>query len=253
MSSEKKKFNFSIILTACIKTVNMLPFLERTSVKDRLNDYKETFNKWCQNELTDKIIFIENSGYDLSFFNEKAKEFPNKTIEIMSTNHDNAFDKNLGKGYGEFLSLKEIFENSEISKNTDYFMKITGRYYIKNFSKIYEEFEKKKSDIQVYIKNNLTYADSHVFGGSKKFFLNYVVPLASKTNDNNGIFIEHCVAKATLLGINDNLSFNHFSTYPDIHGFYGTNNKKIKNNIFKRIKLFFWGKIKNYLLRHEKY
>ena len=92
-------------------------------------------------------------------------------------------------------------------------MKITGRYYIKNFSKIYEEFEKKKSDIQVYIKNNLTYADSHVFGGSKKFFLNYVVPLASKTNDSNGIFIEHCVAKATLLGINDNLSFNHFSTY----------------------------------------
>ena len=79
MNSKKKNFNFSIILTACIKTVNMLPFLERTSVKDRLNDYKETFNKWCQNEFTDKIIFIENSGYDLSFFNEKAKEFSNKT------------------------------------------------------------------------------------------------------------------------------------------------------------------------------
>jgi hypothetical protein len=253
MNLKKKNFNFSIILTACIKTVNMLPFLERTSVKDRLNDYKETFNKWCQNEFTDKIIFIENSGYDLSFFNEKSKEFPNKKIEIISANLNNSFPKELGKGYGEYLCLKEVFSKSKIVSETDFFCKITGRYYVKNFSKIYEEFEKKKSDIQVYIKNNLTYADSHVFGGSKKFFLNYVVPLASKTNDSNGIFIEHCVAKATLLGINDNLSFNHFSTYPDIHGVIGTNNKKIKNNIFKRIKLFFFGKIKNYLLRHKKY
>ena len=244
--------DFSIILTASIKPLN-IPYLARSSPEDRLNDYKETFVKWCKNEFTEKIIFIENSGCDLGFFNEKAKEFPNKKIEIISANLNNSFPKELGKGYGDYLCLKEVFSKSKIVSETDFFCKITGRYYVKNFSKIYEEFEKKKSDIQVYIKNNLTYADSHVFGGSKKFFLNYVVPLASKTNDSNGIFIEHCVAKATLLGINDNLSFNHFSTYPDIHGVIGTNNKKIKNNIFKRIKLFFFGKIKNYLLRHKKY
>jgi len=65
--------------------------------------------------------------------------------------------------------------------------------------------------------------------------------------------LEHCIAKATLSAINDNLNFNHFSVYPDIDGIIGTNNKIIKNNIFKKIKLFFFGKIKNYLLSHKKY
>ena len=52
--------------------------------------------------------------------------------------------------------------------------------------------------------------------------------MASKINDTDGIFMEHCVAKATLQAINDKLKFNHFSTYPDISGIIGTNNKKIK-------------------------
>ena len=252
MNSKKKEFNCSIILTACIKPINM-PFLERKSEIDRLKDYKETFNKWCQNRLIEKIIFIENSGYDLNFFHEKAKEFPNKTIEIISSNHNNTFEKKLGKGYGEYLCLKEIFEKSKICEKTDFFIKITGRYYIKNYIKIFQEFEKKRSDIYICIKDNLTYADSHVFAGSKIFFLNHVLPLASETNDSNGIFMEHCLAKAALHGINNNLSFNHFTTYPNIYGIIGTNNKRIKNNFIKNIKLFFLGKIKNYLLSHKKY
>ena len=252
MNSKKNLFNFSIILTACIRPIN-IPFLERTSEVDRLNDYKTSFNKWCQNKLIERIIFIENSGYDLSYFHEKAKEFPNKKIEIISTNLNGTFENKLGKGYGEFLCLKEVFENSITAKNTDYFIKITGRYYIKNFTKIYQQFEKNKPDIYVCIKNNLTYADSHVFGGSNFFFLKYVIPLASKTNDSNGVFLEHCLAKATLLGINNQMKFNHFLTYPDICGIIGTNNKTIKTNLFKKIKLFFFGKIKNYILSNKKY
>jgi len=243
MNLKNKDFNFSLILTACINPINM-PFLARTSVNDRLNDYKKAFNQWCSSKYIDKIIFIENSGYDLNFFHEKAKQFPNKKIEIISTNLNNTYVKDLGKGYGEFLCLKEIFAISTISKDTDYFLKVTGRYYIKNINIIYEEFKKKQSDVHVYIKDNLTYADSHVFFGSKFFFSNYVIPWASKTNDTKGIFLEHCIAKATLSAINDNLNFNHFSVYPDIDGIIGKNNKIIQNNIFKKIKLFFFGKIK---------
>ena len=252
INSQKKNFNLSIILTACIKPIN-IPFLKRTSEIDRLNDYKKAFIKWCKNELVDKIIFIENSGYNLNFFNEESKNFPNKKIEIISSNLNNTFKKSLGKGYGEYLCLKEVFENSNTVNNTDYYLKVTGRYYIKNFNKIFDDFRKKKSDIYVCIKNNLTYVDSHVFGGSKFFFLKYVIPMTSKINDTNGIFMEHCVAKATLLGINDQLKFNHFSTYPDVSGIIGTNNKKIKTNIIKKMKLFFYGKIKSFFLSNKKY
>ena len=248
----KRDFNYTLMLTACIKPVN-IPYLERVSEIDRLNDYKETFNKWCNNKLVDKIIFIENSGYDLSFFKNKAKDFPQKEIEIISSNLNNTFQKKLGKGYGEYLCFKEIIDKSTIYKNTEFFIKITGRYYMNNYIKFFNEFKKKKADIYICIKNNLSFAESHVFCGSKRFFSNYVISSASKIDDSIGVFMEHCLAKAALLGISDNLIFNHFQIYPDICGIIGTNNKKIKNNFIKKIKLFFLGRIKNYLLSHKKY
>ena len=240
------------MLTACIKPINM-PYVERVSEIDRLNDYKKTFNKWCNNKLVDKIIYIENSGYDLRFFKNKAKDFPQKEIEIISSNLNNTFQKKLGKGYGEYLCFKEITDKSIIYKNTEFFIKITGRYYMNNYKKFFNEFKKKKADIYICIKNNLSFAESHVFGGSKKFFSDYVISSASTVNDSSGVFMEHCLAKAALLGISNNLIFNHFQIYPDICGIIGTNNKKIKNNFIKKIKLFLLGRIKNYLLSHKKY
>ena len=80
INPQKKNFNLSIILTACIKPIN-IPFLKRTSEIDRLDDYKKAFIKWCKNDLVDKIIFIENSGYDLNFFNEESKIFLAKKLK----------------------------------------------------------------------------------------------------------------------------------------------------------------------------
>ena len=71
--------------------------MKRTSEIDRLDDYKKAFIKWCKNDLVDKIIFIENSGYDLNFFNEESKNFPSKKIEIISSNLNNTFKKSLVK------------------------------------------------------------------------------------------------------------------------------------------------------------
>ena len=67
--------------------------------------------------ITIKIIFIENSGYDLNFFNEESKNFPNKKIEIISSNLNDTFKKSIGKGYGEYLCLKKVFENSNTVNN----------------------------------------------------------------------------------------------------------------------------------------
>ena len=147
MINPKKNFNLSIILSV-YKAIN-IPFLKRMEI-DRLDDYKKAFIKWCKNDLVDKIIFIENSGYDLNFFNEESKNFPSKKIEIISSNLNNTFKKSLGKGYGEYLCLKEVFENSQTVNNTDYYLKVTGRYYIKNFNKIFDDLEKEIRHLCLY-------------------------------------------------------------------------------------------------------
>ena len=65
--------------------------------------------------------------------------------------------------------------------------------------------------------------------------------------------MEHCLAKSALQAINDDLKFNIIETYPNISGIIGTNNKKIKINLFKKIKFYFFYKLKNYFFMHKKY
>ena len=76
--------NFCLILTATIDPKGMT-FLARNSIQDRLNDYKNAFENWCKHDSINKIIFIENSGYDLTFFNDLSKKFKDKEIEIISS------------------------------------------------------------------------------------------------------------------------------------------------------------------------
>tara|TARA_B110001452_G_scaffold232867_1_gene210387 strand:- start:2178 stop:2924 length:747 start_codon:yes stop_codon:yes gene_type:complete len=245
-------FDFAIILTCTINPSNM-PNVVRSNIATRLDDYKKSFNFWINNKNINKIIFIENSGYDLSYFRERAKAYPYKKTEILSSNLNNTFDKKLGKGYGEFLCLKEVFENSIIVRHTDYFLKITGRCRVNNFGSILKDVILSNTDIYANLSNNLKYIDASIFGGSKKFFSNYLLPELKKTNDTTNNFFENKVADATLKAISDGLILSKVPIYPDLKGYIGTNGKKRKQNIFKKIKLFFFRKLKIYFLNHKKY
>ena len=75
-------FDFALILTCTIQPNNM-PNLTRSDPNLRLQDYKKSFNFWISNSNIKKIIFIENSGYDLKYFHEIAK---NSKIEIEIKN-----------------------------------------------------------------------------------------------------------------------------------------------------------------------
>ena len=247
-----KNFDFALILTCTIDPGNM-PNLVRKNIETRLNDYKKSLNFWINNKDVNKIILIENSGSDLSYFRNLVKSENNKEIEILSTNSNNSYDKNLGKGYGQYLCLKEVFESSRIAQKTDYFIDVTGRYCIKNFSLILKDIISNNTNIYINLSDNLKFADPNIYGGSKKFFTNYVLPETKKTNDSLNNIFESCVANATLKAISNGMSLSKTPLYADIQGFIGTNGKQYKQNVFKKIKLFFFRKLKIYFFNHKKY
>ena len=244
-------FDFALILTCTIDPEDM-PYLARNNSDIRLNDYKKSFNFWVKRNDIDKIILIENSNYDLSYFKKIAKE-SNKQIEILSNNLNNTFDKKLGKGFGQYLCLKEIFEKSEIAKKTNFFIDVTGRHCIKNFKQIIKDIVENKTDIYVNITNNLKFADANIYGGTKEFFKNYLIPETKKTNDSLNRIFENCVSNAVLKAISDGMTLSKTPIYADIDGFIGTNGKKYKQNIMKKIKLYFFRKLKIYFFNHKKY
>ncbi|MDB3903508.1 hypothetical protein N9297_01995 [Candidatus Pelagibacter sp.] len=247
-----KNFDFSIILTCTVNPIQM-PNLVRSNPEIRFQDYKKSFNFWVNNAFVNKIILLENSNFDLSYFNEVAKDIKNKEIEIISSNSNNEYDKSLGKGYGQYLCLKEIFDQSQIAKTTKYFIDVTGRHCVKNFKAIIEDIIKNESDIYVNITDNLKFADANIYGGTKKFFINYLLPETKKTNDSQNKIFENCVASATLKAISDGMNLSKTPIYADIEGFIGTNGKKYKQSIIKKIKLFFFRKFKIYFFNHKKY
>ena len=247
-----KSFDFSIILTCTVNPIQM-PNLVRSNPEIRFQDYKKSFNFWVNNAFVNKIILIENSNFDLSYFNEVAEDIKNKEIEIISSNSNNEYDKSLGKGYGQYLCLKEIFDQSQIAKTTKYFIDVTGRHCIKNFKAIIEDIIKNESDIYVNITDNLKFADANIYGGTKNFFINYLLPETKKTNDSQNKIFENCVASATLKAVSDGMSLSKTPIYADIEGFIGTNGKKYKQSIIKKIKLFFFRKLKIYFFNHKKY
>ena len=247
-----KNFDFSIILTCTVNPIQM-PNLVRSNPEIRFQDYKKSFNFWVNNAFVNKIILLENSNFDLSYFNEVAEDIKNKEIEIISSNSNNEYDKSLGKGYGQYLCLKEIFDQSQIAKTTKYFIDVTGRHCVKNFKAIIEDIIKNESDIYVNITDNLKFADANIYGGTKNFFINYLLPETKKTNDSQNKIFENCVASATLKAISDGMNLSKTPIYADIEGFIGTNGKKYKQNIIKKIKLFFFRKLKIYFFNHKKY
>ena len=204
-------------------------------------------------EFFRNIIFIENSNYDLTFFREMAQNYKNKEIEILSNNLNSSFNKKLGKGYGQFLCLKEVFQKSSIAKKTNYFIDVTGRHCVSNFEKIFKDICANNTDIYVNLSDNLKFSDTNIYAGSKNFFVDYVIPETSKTDDSKYNIFEHCVAKAVLKAVSNGYSLSKTPVYPIIDGYIGTNGKRYKKNIFKKIKLFFYRKLKIYFFHHKKY
>ncbi len=247
-----QKIDICLILTATVNPGEM-PDLIRKDINTRLNDYKKSFEFWLEKKNIKKIIFIENSNHDLSFFYDLSKKYKDKEIEILSNNLNLKFDKVLGKGYGQYLCLNEIFKNSKLAKNSNYFIDVTGRHCVINFDAILDDIKKNSSDIYVNISNNLKFSDANIYAGNKEFFINYLIPETSKTNDQKGKIFENCVASAVLKAVSDGYSLSKTPIYPVIEGFIGTNGKEYKYNIFKKIKLYFFRKLKIYFFNHPKY
>ena len=172
-----QKIDFCLILTATVNPGGM-PDLIRKDSNMRLDDYKKSFEFWLKKSSIKKIVLIENSNYDLSYFHQLAKKYQNenKEIEILSNNLNSKFDKNLGKGYGQYLCLNEVFKNSSIAKKTDYFIDVTGRHCVKNFEAILNDINFNKSDIYINLSDNLKFSDANIYAGTKDFFINYVLP-----------------------------------------------------------------------------
>ena len=89
-----------------------------------------------------RILFLENSGYPLDALRKVAVEenAQGKRVEFISMNN-NYSPPNLGYGYSEFAMLDQGFAESELAKESKYWIKTTGRFRFPSITRLLDRLQ----------------------------------------------------------------------------------------------------------------
>lgn len=180
--------NYIILLSATIDVKDCC-YVYRKNIPDRINDYKKALNFYL-NETPFKIVFVENSGYDLFFLPDHER------LEKISFN-GNDLAKDLGKGYGERHSVNHAVENSKFISQSSHIVKITGRLIISNIKEI----------ISHYDKSNILYGPFNIAANKDKDLVPNHILGENQVNSQIYIFDKNCVNNINRHPINDSKGF----------------------------------------------
>lgn len=130
-----KNNRFLLLMTVCIAptqvNVGDNSKLSRTNVNLRLSDYLSAFTYWLEykDDRIGGILFVENSGYDLTLFRNIAENNPHRR-KIEFIQYTTGFiPAGIHYGYAELDMIDKVFGDSSIIKDFDYVIKTTGRLY----------------------------------------------------------------------------------------------------------------------------
>jgi hypothetical protein len=104
--------------------------VRRADPQLRLEDYKQALRYWLAypHPAADRILFLENSGADLSELYEIAanENLHRKPVEILSV-PGNRIPEGANYGYTEMQMLDEGLPQSQLRQQTTHMIKATGR------------------------------------------------------------------------------------------------------------------------------
>lgn len=144
-----------LLLTSTIQPNPNQPQLSLINPEERLKDYQtalEFYEQQLDSGWVDKIVYVDNSGYDLRCLSDRFKSKNIEWISFYGLDYPNTYHR----GYGEFKLIDHAFSNSIILQemgDADVVWKLTGRYIIKNLANVIR-LAPKKFDLYCDIKNN---------------------------------------------------------------------------------------------------
>ncbi len=233
-----------LLLTAAIDPGNVYG-MKRVDKSNRLEDYKNSLKLWLtRQDSIKKIVFCENTNSDLSEIQKIINSHKDdKEVELLSFYGQN-FDMSKGKGYGEGISIKYSLQHSKFLKECRYFLKATGRLYIKNIEEIINNLSV-DCDISSMFTSNLKTINTQLIFFRKEIFINHFIDEYEHVDDSNGMFLENIYAFKVLELLPTKLNWQP-SIRPYFIGYSGTDNKKI-NTVKYSFKYF----LKNLLIKDK--
>jgi hypothetical protein len=217
-----------------------------------------------------KIIFIDNSGWDLRQIKKKLLNYDKSLVEFISLDPV-LFDISKGKGYNELLLINLAIAQSQFIRESKAFIKVTGRYPIYNIRYFIDYGSdlilSKKRDFYIDIKDHKLYdwlrlgwcghaADVRLFATTLSFYQKHIAWRYTELNDYEGHLLENLMYSIVQPLIGNRNIVCRFKTEPCFGGLEGSNVnavsfskrqdslkgklKRVFGNFIRKFLPFFW-------------
>lgn len=127
-----------LLMTATIAPSNNMPGAAQLDPEKRIIEYMDALDFYLSidDKCIDRILFVDNSGYDLSKLELLVeKSGTNKRVQFIS--FVSTIDPSMGKGRSELNLMDYGIEHCKFGLNpTDKIWKVTGRLKIVNIEKL---------------------------------------------------------------------------------------------------------------------
>lgn len=242
--------NITLLITATI-----CPHKVNSNVYDvniRKKQYKDSLEFFIIQKNIRQIVLCENNMFDFSEFSDLkslANKY-NKEIEFISFKGDYRMIQQRGKGYGEGELIKYAFKNSRLLRESEYFIKITGRLKVKNISKIINGIYNNSVYMKMLsIRDTRRWIDTRFYCMPIKIYNEYFLDLYKKVEDSKNETIEKIFYDTI---IEKNLYIKDFCCLPNIVGISGGTGGRYNDNAIKYIIKNLLYKFKRYSVENEK-
>lgn len=199
-----------ILMTASVSTRGMKGACFTDDERERM--YLNALSYYLLALPDAKIVFAENSGWNLEGFARKLPEECRRRlgdVEFISLPID-LFDNSRGKGYNETIIIHEAVVRSKFIGEAGQFFKVTGRYPIYNLGFFLAEAEKalaKGGEIYCDVKDHKLYDwlgtgwtghsfETRLFACTNDFFENVFYTRLPACNDYEGRLVENVYFEA---------------------------------------------------------
>jgi len=202
---------FTVLLTATVVPQDVV-YCDRKDVDLRLQDYLRAFQFWLGEPLVENIVFVENSGFDLAPFQRllDRRVTQDKRVELLGFTQP-AFDRNLGKSYGEARIIRHALDHSKLLAGDAFVLKGTGRYVPINFFKVWPDvMAMEVPAVMSNFQHEPDVCDSRFFGANRQFLDKYLWPACQDICDSEGFYFEHALARAVNHARRDDLTWSPF-------------------------------------------
>lgn len=197
--------NLPILMTASVSTRGMKG--ARYSDLEREQMYVGALSYYLHSLMgsnpQQKIVFVENSGWDLNRLKTNLSEYDLDRVEFIALPKE-AFDISRGKGYNELLLINMAIEKSAVIQECGAFFKVTGRYPIYNLTHFIRkasnalgkgtEFYCDVKDHRIFDLLHLGWcghaADARIFAVKVHYYQQYIGCRYRELNDYSGHLLE---------------------------------------------------------------